>query len=161
DGIRDFHVTGVQTCALPIYRRRPVKRDLLHERCELRPRPGPLSEFAQRALVDLHDRYGRTPALAREEPLPEVEARFAPGDDRGRGGRDQPAQRGNGGGCAQPQPAQRSASRPSYAATTSGASPARVSSSGGRVSRSIRSIARSSLAGSWWKSARRLARAIW
>src|SRR6266511_751336 len=24
DGIRDFHVTGVQTCALPIFRRRPV-----------------------------------------------------------------------------------------------------------------------------------------
>src|SRR5690606_41112417 len=24
DGIRDFHVTGVQTCALPIYMRNPV-----------------------------------------------------------------------------------------------------------------------------------------
>src|SRR5271165_6251187 len=25
DGIRDFHVTGVQTCALPIYERRTLK----------------------------------------------------------------------------------------------------------------------------------------
>src|SRR5690606_40214047 len=28
DGIRDFHVTGVQTCALPIYRRRYDPADL-------------------------------------------------------------------------------------------------------------------------------------
>src|SRR5690606_1609680 len=27
DGIRDFHVTGVQTCALPIYRRTERKTD--------------------------------------------------------------------------------------------------------------------------------------
>src|SRR5690606_40591033 len=26
DGIRDFHVTGVQTCALPIYQRLPTLR---------------------------------------------------------------------------------------------------------------------------------------
>src|SRR5690606_40756529 len=26
DGIRDFHVTGVQTCALPIYAARPRRR---------------------------------------------------------------------------------------------------------------------------------------
>src|SRR5690606_40321104 len=26
DGIRDFHVTGVQTCALPIYRFKPAVR---------------------------------------------------------------------------------------------------------------------------------------
>src|SRR5690606_40341780 len=25
DGIRDFHVTGVQTCALPIYRQRRIR----------------------------------------------------------------------------------------------------------------------------------------
>src|SRR5436309_8974064 len=33
DGIRDFHVTGVQTCALPIYlaRGRPVRAALLRE----------------------------------------------------------------------------------------------------------------------------------
>src|SRR5690606_39807943 len=29
DGIRDFHVTGVQTCALPIYARRAAE-DLAH-----------------------------------------------------------------------------------------------------------------------------------
>src|SRR5690606_39725059 len=28
DGIRDFHVTGVQTCALPIYRRVPGPHNL-------------------------------------------------------------------------------------------------------------------------------------
>src|SRR5690606_39448218 len=28
DGIRDFHVTGVQTCALPIFNRDPVRVDL-------------------------------------------------------------------------------------------------------------------------------------
>src|SRR5690606_39794186 len=26
DGIRDFHVTGVQTCALPIYKQRGIQR---------------------------------------------------------------------------------------------------------------------------------------
>src|SRR5690606_40826450 len=30
DGIRDFHVTGVQTCALPIYPARGVHLDLGH-----------------------------------------------------------------------------------------------------------------------------------
>src|SRR5690606_11797179 len=33
DGIRDFHVTGVQTCALPIYRWRPDPLD--HVRCSV------------------------------------------------------------------------------------------------------------------------------
>src|SRR5690606_39839520 len=28
DGIRDFHVTGVQTCALPIYDADPVREDV-------------------------------------------------------------------------------------------------------------------------------------
>src|SRR5690606_40875619 len=32
DGIRDFHVTGVQTCALPIYRRRRRAAHLLPDR---------------------------------------------------------------------------------------------------------------------------------
>src|SRR5690606_39518205 len=31
DGIRDFHVTGVQTCALPIFAVRPVPGDALLE----------------------------------------------------------------------------------------------------------------------------------
>src|SRR5690606_39731409 len=33
DGIRDFHVTGVQTCALPISRAYAVKRGLLASIC--------------------------------------------------------------------------------------------------------------------------------
>src|SRR5690606_39516693 len=31
DGIRDFHVTGVQTCALPIYVCRTAKNTILYE----------------------------------------------------------------------------------------------------------------------------------
>src|SRR5437868_15552244 len=41
DGIRDRNVTGVQTCALPIYRRRPDRRPDRHVLAELledRPR---------------------------------------------------------------------------------------------------------------------------
>src|SRR5690606_40252528 len=42
DGIRDFHVTGVQTCALPIWAvRRPRDRDLDREPAKLEvQRPG-------------------------------------------------------------------------------------------------------------------------
>src|SRR5690606_39827715 len=32
DGIRDFHVTGVQTCALPIYLERPREALALYQR---------------------------------------------------------------------------------------------------------------------------------
>src|SRR5690606_39799682 len=45
DGIRDFHVTGVQTCALPIfpathsYPAMPLAEQLVHQRCV---HPGPL-----------------------------------------------------------------------------------------------------------------------
>src|SRR5690606_39331317 len=39
DGIRDFHVTGVQTCALPIYGRRPGGLFRAGS-AELRQRPG-------------------------------------------------------------------------------------------------------------------------
>src|SRR5690606_39513922 len=56
DGIRDFHVTGVQTCALPIFRRLRQRRSLLSGDATvdavLPPAPGSL----------LHDpRAGRTP----------------------------------------------------------------------------------------------------
>src|SRR5690606_40002673 len=30
DGIRDFHVTGVQTCALPIFAQSPLPRNEVH-----------------------------------------------------------------------------------------------------------------------------------
>src|SRR5690606_32579526 len=33
DGIRDFHVTGVQTCALPIYKEYVLFRDFLEQQC--------------------------------------------------------------------------------------------------------------------------------
>src|SRR5690606_40249787 len=35
DGIRDFHVTGVQTCALPIYRRAGTDRHQAHRPTEV------------------------------------------------------------------------------------------------------------------------------
>src|SRR5690606_40794819 len=36
DGIRDFHVTGVQTCALPIYSQSPVSSLLLRSSPSMR-----------------------------------------------------------------------------------------------------------------------------
>src|SRR5690606_41052683 len=36
DGIRDFHVTGVQTCALPIYGNAPRGEQLLERLAEIR-----------------------------------------------------------------------------------------------------------------------------
>src|SRR2546426_8971217 len=38
DGIRDYKVTGVQTCALPIYRGGRRGQGLLRRRVDLRPR---------------------------------------------------------------------------------------------------------------------------
>src|SRR5690606_39458403 len=37
DGIRDFHVTGVQTCALPIFKLRPVEQIIVEDRVVLAP----------------------------------------------------------------------------------------------------------------------------
>src|SRR5437870_13275091 len=41
DGIRDGHVTGVQTCALPISRARHARQGRLHGRCGPLPPLGP------------------------------------------------------------------------------------------------------------------------
>src|SRR5207237_4579072 len=41
DGIRDSSVTGVQTCALPIYERGPVSRRLPAHPQDVRTPPGP------------------------------------------------------------------------------------------------------------------------
>src|SRR5690606_40895051 len=41
DGIRDFHVTGVQTCALPISRRRAASLSRGRKRPAARPRSVP------------------------------------------------------------------------------------------------------------------------
>src|SRR5215208_6192020 len=37
DGIRDGHVTGVQTCALPIWPPRPTRRDRRHRAVAVQP----------------------------------------------------------------------------------------------------------------------------
>src|SRR5207302_2555104 len=68
DGIRDFHVTGVQTCALPILKFGP----------ELEVMPGEADVLAQNALVVIADitairqrphRFGpEIRAIARGEP---------------------------------------------------------------------------------------------
>src|SRR5690606_40554520 len=70
DGIRDFHVTGVQTCALPIYRRRA--RSARHGR----------GTVGGRALLD------ELPALAHASGLTRREARYRrlPRGPKGRGG---------------------------------------------------------------------------
>src|SRR5207302_3502711 len=52
DGIRDFHVTGVQTCALPIYRatcHRCRRKRSRRRNCRLRRRTGALRGQHRRA----------------------------------------------------------------------------------------------------------------
>src|SRR5207302_3394371 len=50
DGIRDFHVTGVQTCALPIY--------ATEDACGCRkPHPGMLERAAREHALALHGCY--------------------------------------------------------------------------------------------------------
>src|SRR5690606_40281893 len=84
DGRRDFHVTGVQTCALPIWsgRRRPVARcpedqltcwlDRLAERDPAvhRHRDEQQGEVGERVLVELPGLRG-DPVLADDRPRSE------------------------------------------------------------------------------------------
>src|SRR5690606_34704469 len=49
DGIRDFHVTGVQTCALPIYSHRCRSPSRSHQKWR-QPRPGRLRHLYVQAL---------------------------------------------------------------------------------------------------------------
>src|SRR5207302_8036025 len=54
DGIRDFHVTGVQTCALPIWQRRPreyLLADLVFQLGSLHLAVGPAAVVAAVAMV--------------------------------------------------------------------------------------------------------------
>src|SRR5207302_6964144 len=54
DGIRDFHVTGVQTCALPIWQRRPreyLLADLVFQLGSLHLALGPAAVVAAVAMV--------------------------------------------------------------------------------------------------------------
>src|SRR5690606_41091122 len=56
DGIRDFHVTGVQTCALPIYLRRvEAVDDIEHRRLARAVRP---DDGADLALADVEGDVG-------------------------------------------------------------------------------------------------------
>src|SRR5690606_40340627 len=52
DGIRDFHVTGVQTCALPIFREIMVKYggDEINEYFELLSKKGPLEAPGKKTI---------------------------------------------------------------------------------------------------------------
>src|SRR5690606_39861315 len=52
DGIRDFHVTGVQTCALPIYRR---DRDDKDKDKDDRARPRLLEKTAEFEILVVHE----------------------------------------------------------------------------------------------------------
>src|SRR5690606_39878611 len=63
DGIRDFHVTGVQTCALPIYALPPQSSVQTHPRGRAptrRRRRGALRRFL-RNVHRVPARYGRSP----------------------------------------------------------------------------------------------------
>src|SRR5690606_8231819 len=70
DGIRDFHVTGVQTCALPISRR---ARRAVHRRDDSDHVPVPRGAhrpYGEQALLDLRgDRAHRHLARGTGEPL--------------------------------------------------------------------------------------------
>src|SRR5690606_39521323 len=47
DGIRDFHVTGVQTCALPILEALTLERDTLHFKAQLSQKYAELVYYGQ------------------------------------------------------------------------------------------------------------------
>src|SRR2546430_2948078 len=110
DGIRDLTVTGVQTCALPIYcrgargaeaLRRDDRRGEPRARRLRAARAGPTDGAARARLHDL-PRSERTPAAARPRPLGRS---AADGGDRARahgGGRPPPSPRGAGRGPAPP-----------------------------------------------------------
>src|SRR3712207_7585100 len=95
DGIRDIGVTGVQTCALPIFFAHPpgtVQREWLAEQCRLALSPGYLeahmavlralvSPLGQREVLVDHLPSVKTPTLivwgARDRVFPESQAREA------------------------------------------------------------------------------------
>src|SRR6266511_570058 len=68
DGIRDFHVTGVQTCALPIWIRPEV-----HD-AHLRPNPR-RPDDGRAGRLDARSGFSANPAVTRSvEPRPEFRA---------------------------------------------------------------------------------------
>src|SRR2546430_11865614 len=80
DGIRDLTVTGVQTCALPIYRGAPLLRRLVErshvgpkqlvELCDVVGQPG--TQLLQPRCDDLVRRLGVGKREAEAEPLQPV-----------------------------------------------------------------------------------------
>src|SRR5690606_39420519 len=97
DGIRDFHVTGVQTCALPIYPQRfargvkpsdEAQRRILVRRLkselpkELPPRADGTPRFPERRVVPLEIKYPDA-----ERQIHRSEERRVGKDGRARGAR--------------------------------------------------------------------------
>src|SRR5690606_40599009 len=74
DGIRDFHVTGVQTCALPIYQVSSVSRQIVHKRRQrIRPPDDPsappmratgTSHYHPAALLTENSGFATRPCVA-------------------------------------------------------------------------------------------------
>src|SRR2546422_6148605 len=91
DGIRDVAVTGVQTCALPIYQ----------HRCDPHATAGAVDRAAVGMAVGVHrDGLPRLP-LARAVARAVPESRDAPARDAGRAGAH-PERSGRGGGLHRP-----------------------------------------------------------
>src|SRR5690606_40945582 len=94
DGIRDFHVTGVQTCALPICQRiRQLVRNALAERKAGKP-PRAFRELYReiRALLDAHDadHQARVPPRSEERRVgKECSTRESPAERKNTGRRCQ------------------------------------------------------------------------
>src|SRR5690606_16390575 len=69
DGIRDFHVTGVQTCALPIYRSMQRERPL-----HLRASGSAVARFRRSFMVGFAHRVGQRLASATADAVTAAEA---------------------------------------------------------------------------------------
>src|SRR5690606_40487220 len=76
DGIRDFHVTGVQTCALPILNTVPVQVPPLRER------PEDIALLAQHFARQTAKEIGKTIAPLPAETIELLQAHHWPGNVR-------------------------------------------------------------------------------
>src|SRR5690606_39952914 len=86
DGIRVFHVTGVQTCALPISYCAPIVRH--HGADDLPPFVVPLAETDPLSGVVVVNRMRRLSTTAAVERIRSEERRVGEGGDRRRSGGD-------------------------------------------------------------------------
>src|SRR5690606_40094386 len=73
DGIRDFHVTGVQTCALPIYATMRVRRGSAARRAQKMPLTARLSLSVPPPVKITSE--GRAPRARSEEHTSELQSR--------------------------------------------------------------------------------------